>query len=261
MSRVHTWLIGQKKLEKYFRAICQRIPGRYSSSLLLPPLTTQNYSSYLSSYLNRCCQKDTNPSSPKVPPPGGTFSFRRASIESNSQRDKILVISEIRKIPSYQRANLVKLIERHRSQVFLCSIFNPLNFNYNLAEKNDFYFIKKRNWLPIFKQLNGVYKQMSARAGDLPEFPRRFTLKEKLVMRILWRFRRRFLTLEDISSYLYGRRMTHNLHSSEEVVWRVRRKLQRITGRSKVISNNRNFGYRVRDEVWNEINKDKSKIT
>lgn len=255
MSRVVMWLWGQKKLQNYFRALNRQLPERCCNLYLLPPAPTVNYSTYLSSYLqNRdfknqdCSFQAGASSSPQVPRHRrGTFSF--------TEEEKIILISEIEKIPSRYRAGLVKLVETHRSDIFLCSIFKPAEFNFDLAEKSDFYCLKKSSWRPIVRELKSALVRFSLQGAALPKLNPRFTLREKLIMRILFRFRQRFVKVEEISSYLYGRRMNRNIHASEVTLMGLRRKLKQLTGRATVIRNVRNFGYQIPDEIWNELTK------
>lgn len=72
-------------------------------------------------------------------------------------------------------------------------------------------------------------------------------------MRIFWRFRSRFLRLEDVSSYVYGRRMPKNLHTTEVIISGLRSKLKKITGRHEVIKRVRNYGYKIEDGVWDDL--------
>lgn len=253
MSRVRTWLWGQKKLQNYFRALTHQLPPQCRNLWLLPPTSDVNYSSYLCSYLqkNNFRNQDRSnpngaPSSPKVPRQRrGTFSF--------SGDDKIILISEINKVPSRYRAGLVKLIEKYKSRVYLYSIFEPNDFNFDLAEKSDFYCVRKRSWLPVMGELKSMFKQLIVRGESLPDFPPRFTLREKLVMRMFFRFRQRFVKIDEISSYIYGRRMNRNIHASEIIISCLKNKLRKITGRNLALRNVRNYGYRVADEVWEEI--------
>ncbi|MFH1182977.1 MAG: helix-turn-helix domain-containing protein [Candidatus Moraniibacteriota bacterium] len=258
MSRVRTWLWGQKKLQNYFRALTHELPRQCRNLRLLPPTSQVNHSAYLSSYFqnnirknqDRSCSAGASPS-PKVPPPGGTFSF--------PGDNKTILLAEINKIPSRYRAGLVSLIEKYKSSVYLCSIFKPNDFNFGLAEKSDFYCVRRRSWLPVIRELRSIFTRLAARGDKLPNFPEKFTLREKLIMRMLFRFRQRFVKIEEISSYVYGRRMNRNIHSSEVIISGLKQKLSKVTGRNAALNNVRNYGYRVADEVWDEIEKLKVK--
>jgi len=132
-------------------------------------------------------------------------------------------------------------------------VFKPDCFSSSLAEMSDFYFIKKRSWLPIAKQAENIFSRLLIRQAVVPDFSPKYTFKEKLVMRILFRLRRRVISLEEISSYVYGRRLNKNLHATEVAIAGLRRKLSKITGRETTISNIRNCGYRIGKEVWENI--------
>lgn len=271
MSRVTTWLWGQKRPQNYFRALTRHLPTQCRNLYLFPPASEVNYSTYLSSYLqNKDFKNQDRPfrtgasPSPKVPRHRrGTFSFGRniarrshiARYVAAEETEKIVLITEVNKIPSYYRAGLVNLVEKHKSRVYLCSIFKPHDLNFGLAEKSDFYCLKKGGWRPVMRELKNAFTRFSFQGAAMPEFNPGFTLREKLIMRIFFRFRQRFVKVEEISSYIYGRRMTRNLHTSEVILAGLHRKLKKITGRATVIQNVRNYGYQISDEIWDELTK------
>jgi len=161
------------------------------------------------------------------------------------------------KVPARYRAGLAKLLDKYRSRLYFCSVFSPRTFSFGLAEKSDFYFIKKRGWQPVAKQIGSVFARLDQRQAIMPELdlPPRFTLQDKLVLRIFWRFRKGFLSLNDLSSYAYGRRLPHNLHASEVALCKLRRRIKRLTGVDGAIERVRNYGYQIGDRVWDELLK------
>lgn len=253
MSRVRTWLWGERKLQNYFRALIRHLPSQCRNLSLLPPTSRVNYSAYLSSYLQNNIHQYQDRSfrngaflPSKVPRQRrGTFSL--------SGDDNNILISEFNIIPTRHRAGLIRLIDKYRSRVYLFSIFKPKDFNFNLAEKSDIYCIQKNNWQPVVRELKNSFTRILARKDNIPTFPPRLTLREKLVMRILFRYRQRFVNIEEISSYIYGRRMTRNIHASEVIISNLRHKLNKLSGRNSALPNVRNYGYRVADEVWEKI--------
>jgi len=250
MSRVRTWLVSDKQFQQYFQACARRFPGRCRAHLFSPALNPINFSSYLTflfrSQNKRIATASSAPSALRVPPTGGTLSFGG---------QEHVWFFEIDKVPVRYREGLVKLMEKYRPRIFLCSLFTPRNFSFDLAEKSDFYFIKRRSWKTVAVQLGSVFTRIERRRAVLPELPRRFTLREKLVLRIFWRFRRRFLSLDDLSSYAYGHRMPRNRHAAEVAVSELRGKLIGLTGVDAAISRIKNYGYRVEDGVWDELLK------
>jgi len=159
------------------------------------------------------------------------------------------------KVPARYRAGLVRLLQKYRPKLYFCAFFSPRNFSFGLAQNCDFYFIKKRSWLPLAAQIDSVFARLERRRAILPELPPKFTWQEKLVLRILWRFRKRFLSVGDLSSYAFGRRMPHNLHASAVAVAELRDKLSDLTGIETAINRVKNYGYRVEDRVWDELLK------
>lgn len=254
MPPERVWLWGQKKFQNYFRALTRCLPPKCRNLLLLPSTSQVNYTVYLSNLLqkNKFKIQDRSlssgaPSSPKVPPPGGTFSF--------PGEDKFILVSEINKIPSRYRAGLIRLIEKYKSRVYFCSIIKPNEFNYSLAEKSDIYYIHRRSWLPVIRELKSAFNRLMARGESLPDFPPRFTLREKLIMRLLYRFRRRFVKIDEISSYIYGRRLNRNIHASEAIVANLRKKIEKLSGNKQVLRSVRNFGYHLNEEVWEKLTR------
>lgn len=270
MSRVVTWLWGQKRLQSYFRALTRHLPVQCRDLRLLPA-SKVNYSSYLSSYLQNKDFKNPGCSFPKgdsLPPKvprhqRGTFSLdgNAPMVDSNTswrvpaEIEKNVFIAEINKIPSRYRAGLARLAETHRSKVFLCLIFSPSELNYELAKKSDFYCLKKRNWQPVIRELGAAFARFSAQGDVFPTLKPRFTLREKLIIRILFRFKQRFVKVEEISSYLYGKRLSKNIHASEVILAGLRQKLENLTGRATAIRNIRNYGYQIQNDVWEKIIK------
>lgn len=253
MSRTKVWLWGQKKLQNYLRALKRYLPPQCSNLSTFSSSSEINYSAYLSSYLqkNKFNKKDCSffsgaPSSPKIP-------RHRRGIFSFSEEEKFIFVSEINKIPARYRAGLINLIEKHKSRVYFCPVFKPNNFNYDLAEKSDIYFIYKRSWLPVICEIKNALERLTLRGESLPEFIPRFTLREKLLVRLLFRFRKRFLKIEEISSYIYGRRLANNIHSSEAIVAGLRRKIEKITKNKPVLRSIRNYGYQLEDEIWERL--------
>jgi len=285
MSRFRTWLISDKKFFNYFRAFSRKLPNHCRSCLFSTEFIAINYSSYLS-YLffqrkfTKCAEPHflvKNPENLRVPPAGGTLSlcgWGNASRCGNNpsgwpaglassgwqyapkKEEKIVWLFEIDKIPSRHREGLVKLLNKHRANNFLCSIFSPRSFSYALAGESDLYLIRKKSWLPVLRQLNSIFLRIYSRSSVLPNFPQKMTLREKLVIRILYRFRHGFASLDDISSYLYGRRLAKNMRCSEAAIADVRQKLVRITGRKNVINNVRRYGYRIDERMWEKILSD-----
>jgi len=244
MSRFKTWLISDRRFLNYFRATTRRLPNHCHSFLYSSSLSATRYSSYLSFFFQNKSKRVSAPSTPKVPPTGGTFSF---------QEQKNIWLFEIEKIPPRYREGLIKYLEKYRSRIFLFSVFSPHSYSYDLAEKSDYYFVKKRSWTPIIKQMSYVFSRALATRSVLPDFPRKFTLREKIIMRALWRFRHQFLSLEKVSSYIYGRRMPRNLHSTEAIISRLRNKLTCLTGKHTAIKRIRNYGYRMEEEIWKDL--------
>jgi|GEM_PF-1962041 len=276
MSRVKTWLISDKKFFNHFRAFSRKLPGHCRSCLFSPEFATMDHFSYLSYLFPRreftksaesCTHHPKTPTAPRVPPTSGALSLYEDRINNTPRKNtdityrareiaseqKIIWLFEIDKIPPRYREGLIKLLNKHRSNNFLCSVFSPRSFSYGLANESDFYFIKKRNWLPILKQLNSIFSRVLSRGSVSPNFPKKFSLREKLVIRTLYRFRRSFASLEDISSYLYGKRLTRSMHCSEVAIADLRKKLRKITGRRNVINNVRSYGYKINDKAWKEI--------
>jgi hypothetical protein len=250
MSRVRTWLVSDKQFLKYYRVFTRRFSDRCRPCLFSSALNPINFSSYLSFLFSNQNKRNATTSSAssalRVPPTGGTLSF---------DEQKHICFFEMEKIPARYREGLVAFLDKHRPRIYLCSIFSPKSFSFGLAEKSDFYFIKKRSWRPVAFQINSVFTRLEHRQAILPELSPRFSLQEKLVLRIFWRFRRRFLSLDDLSAYAYGRRMPRNLHASEVAVYELRDKLKSLTGITAAINRIKNFGYRMEDRVWEELLK------
>jgi hypothetical protein len=247
MSRVRTWLVSDKLFLKYFRACTRRFPHRCSAHFFSSALNSINFSSYLSFFFrNQSKGNRTAPSAPRVPPTGGTLSFY-------GQKD--LWFFEIEKVPARYRTGLVKLLEKYRPKIYFCAVFSPRDFSYGIAEKSDIYFVKKRSWQPVVAQINSVFTRLERRRAILPELPTKFTLQEKLVLRIFWRFRKKFLSLDDLSCYTYGHRMPRNRHASVVAVAELRDKLSKFTGIEAAINRVKNYGYRVEDRVWDKLLK------
>lgn len=257
MPSLNFWLTGNKNLVKYFRAAKKKNRERINNFLYLPAASVVNYSAYLS-YLffliSRRNRMSSSPSlSPKVPSQDGTFSLYKnkefppqlLKTKNKYRTNEVVWFWDINAIPSRHREGLVRILNRHRNRVISGIIFSPTQFSYSLAEMSDFFLIKKRSWRRIVEEINVRIGKLSTRGQDIPIFPLKFSLKEKLILRILWRYRNRFITLEEISSYVHGRRSRKNLHACEMVIFEMRKKLKLYTGRSDVLSYMRRFGYKA----------------
>lgn len=253
MSRVRTWLVSDKKFHRYLRAI-KNFPGDCHSLFFSQSFSSINFSTFLSCFFFQNQPMRTSaPSTLRVPPTGGTLSFRRNTACCIPPVEKNILICEVEKIPARYREGLIKYLNKYRSSILLCSVFTPRTFSFDLAEKCDSYLVKKRSWFPATKQVENFIRRIASRESIFPNFSRRLTLREKLAMRILWKFRQRFVRLEEVSSYLYGKRMPKNMHASETTIFELRERLRSITGREKVLNCSRNCGYRVDEEVWKDI--------
>ena len=261
MSRTKTWLVSEKIFFNYFRAFSKDFPQKCHSCFFTSDYSVVNYSSYLSSIFRDNFKRTTTSSSPEVPPTGGTFSFSEENskkfLDENSlQEEKIVCLLEIEKIPTRYREGLIRLLENNRPKIYLCSFFNSHNFSYELASKSDSYLIKKRSWIPIAKQLSSIFRRASKLSATIPKLPEKFTLKEKVAIRLLWKFRHRFVQLDELSSYLYGYKMPRNLHSSEAIISELRKKLNNYYPSGKTIERLRNYGYKINEQVWNKLFED-----
>lgn len=236
--------MSDKKFYFYLRAF-GKFPGDFRDLIFSQNLSTTSYSSYLSSFFfqKKQIKNPSTPSTLRVPPTGGTLSFN----------EKNIWILEMEKIPARYRGGIIKYLDRNRSSIFLCSIFNPRTFSFDLAEKSDFYFIKKKSWIPAIRQLKDFAFPSIVKESMIPKFSPKLSLKEKLAIRMLWKFRQRFIRLEELSSYLYGRRMPKNLHASETTILELRDRLKKITGRENIINCCRKYGYRIKQDAWKDI--------
>ncbi|MBM3256479.1 MAG: helix-turn-helix domain-containing protein [Candidatus Moranbacteria bacterium] len=260
MSSIWTWLTGKKKFYRLIRAHYHFLSPNCRNLLFLPPSSIVNYSAYLSSCLQKKFTKDNTPSSPKVPRQRrGTFSFYGtvppALPPILKKPAKIIWLWNIAEIPSHRKIALAKIAQKHRSSVISESIFSPRNFSYDLAKNNDWFFVKKHGWRPVIWQIITQHKKLACRGDAVPEFPPRFSLRERLVLRILWKFRHRLTSLEEISSYVYGRRFYKNLHASEVIIAGLRKKLKKLFGRRDLLNNYRSYGYHIDKDIWKDISK------
>lgn len=219
----------------------RKIPSDFRTLFFSSKLSAINFSAYLS---NLFIPQKTKPQALRVPPTGGTFSLTE---------QKIIWLLEMDKVPARYREGLIKYLNRYRSSILLYSIFSPRSFTFEMAERADGFYIKKQSWYPAAKEVENFIRQSNSRGGRIPQFSRRFSLKEKLAMRILWKFRNRFVKLEDLSSYIYGRKMPKNLHASETTLYELREKIKIITGRDKILKCKRNYGYQLDPDSWEDI--------
>jgi hypothetical protein len=260
MSSIWTWLTGKKKFYRLVRANFHFLPVNCRNLLFLPPSSVVNYSAYLSSCLQKNFTKDNTPSSPKVPRQRRrTFSFYGKTLPTQpsalSKPTKIIWLWDIPGIPSHRKSMLVKIAQRHKSSIISESIFSPRDFSYDLAKNNDWFFIKKYCWRPVIWQIIAQHKKLARWGESVPEFPPRFSLRERLVLRVLWKFRHRFINLEEISSYVYGRRLNRNLHAAEVIIAGLRKKLRKIFRKENPLNNYRSYGYQVEQDIWEDIAK------
>lgn len=241
MSRLSFWLTGGKKFIQDFKTIFRNRLNSIDDFSVLSPSSVINYSSYLSYFY----QKSKGVSSPaaKVSSPDETFSFYRNENDPKYNH-KIIWLWDIEKIPTRYRAGFIKTASKYPS-VLKGHLFLPVNFSYTLAEKSDLFLLKKNSWLPVFKEIEARLPGLIKRGERIPRFPNRFTTKEKIILRLLFRLRRRFISIDEIAGYLYGRHMRKNLRSTAFLVFTLRKKLDRLTGQKNLMKNSRKFGYKV----------------
>ncbi len=244
-----TWLISKKESLDCLKMAVESLK-KPSSSIFLPPVSLSNYITHFFNFLENQKLKNhqfpplvPSPLSPKVPLSRGTFSF--SGPKKIFSPMKILWLWEAESFPFFYRNRLIKLIDRYRSYIFLGIIFSKRNFSDNLATKSDFFLIKNSSMAKIVPEIKINLAKNLFRGEEIPCFPTKFTLKERLALRILWRLRHRATKLEEISSYVYGRRLGKNMHASEVIISKLKRKINYLTGQTNFIQTIKKYGYRI----------------
>ncbi len=249
MSRLSFWLTGGKRFIENFKTIFQDRLDSIDDFSVLPPSSVINYSAYLSSTYKK--SKGVSSSSLKVSSSDETFSFYRENKDNLGHR--IVWLWDIAKIPSRYRAGLQQIASKYPS-ILKGHIFIPTDISYDLAEKSDFFLLKRQRWVEIFRELEGRLPSLLRRGERIPRFIDRFTTKEKLVLRLLFKMRRRAVSIDEISGYLYGRHMRKNLRASAFLIFALRKKIDRLTGRKNLIRNSRKFGYQIDFDILRDKN-------
>lgn len=241
MSRLSFWLTGGKKFIQDFQTIFRNRLNSFDNFSVLSPSSVINYSSYLSSFYQKSKGESSSP--PTVSSPDETFSFYGRDGDANLHR-RVLWLWDIEKIPVRYRPGFLKMAAKYPS-VLKGHLFLPSNLSYECAEKSDFFLLKKNSWIPVFKEIEGRLPSLLRRGERIPQFSSRFTTKEKIILRLLFRLRRRFISTEEVARYLYGRCLKKNRRSAAFLIFALRKKLDRLTGQKNLVENSRKFGYKV----------------
>ncbi len=250
MCRLSFWLTGSKKFADCFKSVFRKHLNSKDDFCFLSSSSVINYSSYLSGFFKKSMSENFSPShSPQVSSPDGTFSFNGDSAEEGR---KIVWLWEINKIPVRYRKGLVQLGNRYSKHVLTGGLFVPRDFSFDLATKNDFFILRKEGWPAIWKEVEARLESLRSRGEKIPDFSSPFTTKEKIILRLLFRSRDRFVRLEEICAYLYGRRMIKNLRASSFLIYALRKKIDRLTQTKNVMESFRKFGYRLNFDFLRE---------
>ena len=250
MSRLSFWLTGGKNFINNFKTII--LNNRLNSVddfSVLSPSSVINYSSYLSSIYKKSKGELSHPAN-RVSSPDETFSFYREDGHPSFNR-KIIWLWNIQNIPPRYRAGLAKLASKY-PDIIKSHFFVPSDISYDLAGKSDFFLLKKNHWLPVLKEFELRLPSLMKRRERIPSFSDQFTLKEKIILRLLFKLRKRFIPIDEISGYLYGRHMKKHLRASAFIVFALRKKLDRLTGQKNFMQNYRKFGYKVDFDLLRE---------
>jgi len=246
--KIVSWLFGREEFIKHFKKYARDFAPQYRSVF-----NSLSFHNLADPFLKRkFIKKSIASPAPKAPSsPDGASSFNEAQF-------KRVWILEVEHLSSMDISKLIDLFEDYSSITYLICIFTPQNFCSNLAKKSDFYLIKKDSWNEVIRKIQEIYIVIERMGSKVPYFWNNFTKREKEILRILWKNRERYVSLEEISSYLYGRRLRNNLHSSEVIISILRKKLKNLVEKN-ILLYSRNLGYILDFSLLDSINTRKAK--